>query len=179
MDEELNRCIREARNGSDEAFARLVRRFKDHVYRYAYGLLKDKSEAEDASQEAFMKCYSNLSRLENAYSFSSWLTRIVSNVCMDRLKKRRTDAANIDEMPDSLISSSNMALERNDDLKLALEEAMGKLSFEHRQIVLLHDVHGYRYEEISQLLSIPMGTVKSRLNAARLAMRHELRRSEA
>jgi RNA polymerase sigma factor (sigma-70 family) len=179
LDEELNRLIREARNGSKEAFAELVHRFKDHVYRYAYGLLKDRAEAEDASQEAFLKCYSNLSRLENAYSFSSWLTRIVSNVCMDRMKKRKWDNTNLEEMPESLLTSSIRAPRRNEELKIAIEEAMGNLSFDHRQVIMLHDVQGYRYEEISQLLSIPMGTVKSRLNAARLAMRQELGRSEA
>lgn len=179
MDEELNRLIREARDGSDEAFARLVHRFKDHVYRHAYGLLHDKSEAEDASQEAFLKCYSNLSRLENAYSFASWLTRIVSNACLDRLKKRKPDEANFDETPESLFATDIQTNRRDADLKFAIEEAMAELSFEHRQIMLLHDVHGYRYEEISRLLSIPTGTVKSRLNAARMAMRRELGRGEA
>lgn len=179
MDEELHRLIREARDGSDEAFAKLVRRFKDHVYRHAYGLLHDKSVAEDASQEAFLKCYSNLSRLENAYSFASWLTRIVSNACMDRLKKRKPAEANFDETPESLFASGIRASRRDAELKFAIEEAMAALSFEHRQILLLHDVQGYRYEEISKLLGIPTGTVKSRLNAARSAMRRELGRGEA
>ncbi|MBB6669308.1 RNA polymerase sigma factor [Cohnella nanjingensis] len=176
MDEELNRIISEAKQGSKDAFATLVHRFKNQVYRYAYGMLGDRMEAEDASQEVFIKCYYSLSRLENEFSFVSWLTRIVSNVCLDRLKKRQRENEVAQET-----AGEGEAQERHmsNDLKITIEEAMRQLTPEHREIMILHDVQGYRYEEIATQLGIPLGTVKSRLNAARLAFRIEMKRGEA
>ncbi|MDG0812691.1 sigma-70 family RNA polymerase sigma factor [Cohnella rhizosphaerae] len=89
MDEELHRLIRNAKQGDQEEFAALVRRFKDHVYRYAYGMLGDTMEAEDVAQEVFVKCYGSLSKLESEFAFVSWLNRIVFNLCADRLKKAK------------------------------------------------------------------------------------------
>lgn len=180
MDEELHHIIREAKQGSKAAFAELVRRFKDHVYRYAYGMLGDKMEAEDVSQEAFVKCYTSLSRLESEFSFASWLNRIVFNLCMDRLKKRqreKTSTASDTALAD-MEQSGAQERRRAEELKGTIEEAMGQISPDHRQIILLHDAQGYRYEEIARMLGIPVGTVKSRLNSARLALRHAMRRGE-
>lgn len=137
-------------------------------------------EAEDVSQEAFVKCYTSLSRLESEFSFASWLNRIVFNLCMDRLKKRsreRTVAASESSLAGIEQIGANER-HRSDQLKRTIEEAMGQLSPDHRQIILLHDAQGYRYEEIADMLEIPIGTVKSRLNAARLALRHVMRRGE-
>ena len=137
-------------------------------------------EAEDVSQEAFVRCYTSLSRLESEFSFASWLHRIVVNLCMDRLKKRsreRTVAAS----EKALAGIERIGAQEQDrarHLQKTIEEAMGQLSPDHRQIILLHDAQGYRYEEIADMLEIPVGTVKSRLNAARLALRHVMRRGE-
>ncbi|RUS46976.1 RNA polymerase sigma factor [Cohnella sp. AR92] len=180
MDEELNRIIREARRGSKDAFAILVHRFKDHVYRYAYGMIGDRMEAEDIAQEAFLKCFAALPRLENEFSFVSWLNRIVSNLCADRLRKRskeRLKAASVEAL-DAIEISSAQEQQRVRNLKMTIEEAMKQLSLDHRQIILLHDVQGFRYEEIARMLEIPVGTVKSRLNSARLALRLAMRRGE-
>ncbi|MFC5530277.1 RNA polymerase sigma factor [Cohnella yongneupensis] len=178
MDEELHRTIREAINGSKDAFATLVRRFKDHVYRYAYGMLGDPMEAEDASQEAFIKCYYALSRLENEFSFSSWLNRIISNVCVDRLKKRQKEFSSAKGTLGTFEYEDAQDRRRTEHLKITIEDAMTQLSPEHRQVIVLHDVQGYRYEEITELLGIPLGTVKSRLNAARLVLRIEMKKGE-
>lgn len=180
MDEELNRIIREAKRGSKDAFAILVHRFKDHVYRYAYGMVGDRMEAEDIAQEAFLKCFAALPRLENEFSFASWLNRIVSNLCADRLKKRgkeRLQTASSEALGDIEFSRAREQ-QRVQNLKSTIEEAMRQLSSDHRQIILLHDVQGFRYEEIARMLEIPVGTVKSRLNSARLALRLVMRRGE-
>ncbi|WP_123040183.1 sigma-70 family RNA polymerase sigma factor [Cohnella candidum] len=175
MDEELRRFVHAARTGSKEAFAELVRRFKGNVYRHAYGMLGSRSEAEDAAQEAFIKAYYSISRLDADFAFSSWMMRIVTNICLDRLKKRT------DEWPVAEESRLSAAAARDEmsDTRMAIQEAMRQLSPEHRQVLLLHDMQGYRYEEISELLDIPLGTVKSRLNAARLALRKEWKKGEA
>lgn len=175
----MNRIIREAKQGKQDAFAILVRRFKDRVYRYAYGMLGDRLEAEDVSQEAFLKCYASLPRLENEFSFASWLQRIVSNLCMDRLKRRNKEKTKPSQDPlGEMESREARERHRAQDLRWTIEEAMKQLSPDHRQIILLHDVQGFRYEEIAHMLEIPLGTVKSRLSAARLALRLVMRRGE-
>jgi RNA polymerase sigma factor (sigma-70 family) len=174
VDEELFRNIHRAKQGDREAFTNLVKRYKDQVFRHAVGMLGDKMEAEDVSQDAFVKAFYSLSNLENEYAFSSWMIRIVSNLCKDRLKQRRKIML-VGE--DSIIRAEQMGYDESHE-NLTIEEAMSRLTMEHREAILLHDVQGYRYEEISQMVGVPLGTVKSRLFAARLALRKELRRGE-
>jgi RNA polymerase sigma factor (sigma-70 family) len=174
VDEELQRYVHEARRGNKEAFTELIRRFKGNVYRHAYSMLGDRTEAEDVTQEAFIKAYYSLSRLEADYAFAAWIMRIVSNLCLDKLKKSSRDQT---------VSNENrlgtaMQREENTHLRLALEEAMQQLSPEQRQVIVLHDIQGYRYEEMASLMDIPLGTVKSRLNAARFVLRNELKRGD-
>jgi RNA polymerase sigma factor (sigma-70 family) len=173
VDEELHHFVGEARRGNKEAFTELIRRFKGNVYRHAYGMLSDQREAEDVAQEAFIKAYYSLSRLETDYAFAAWMMRIVSNLCLDRIKKQAKVQAASRHMLDS-----DSEYDDKTQLRVELEEAMQQLSPEHRQVILLHDVQGYRYEEIAALLEIPLGTVKSRLNAARLTLRNELKKGD-
>ncbi|MDP1511891.1 RNA polymerase sigma factor [Paenibacillus ottowii] len=173
MDQELFRLIGKAKSGETEAFALLVKQYKDRVFRFAFGMLSDRMEAEDVSQEAFIKAYYSLSNLENSYAFSSWLTRIVSNLCYDRIKKRKKE--NIVSSDQIEAGISTQGIERR-DLHLTIEEAMKTLSPEHREAILLRDVEGYTYDEIAGMLHIPLGTVKSRINAARLQLRKELKK---
>lgn len=81
MDQELYRLIGKAKSGEKDAFTLLIKRYKDSVLRYAFDMLSDRMEAEDVSQEAFIKAFYSIPRLDNSYAFSSWLTRIVSNLC--------------------------------------------------------------------------------------------------
>lgn len=173
MDQDLYRWIGEAKSGDKEAFAMLVKQYKDRVYRYAFGMLSDRMEAEDVSQEAFIKAFYSLSKLENRYAFSSWLTRIVSNICYDRIQRRKKEKIVSVELIDNSILNKGM---EQADLHMTIQEAMKALSPEHREAVLLRDVEGYSYEEIAAMLNIPLGTVKSRINAARLMLRKEMKR---
>ncbi|SEB46067.1 sigma-70 family RNA polymerase sigma factor [Paenibacillus sp. GP183] len=174
MDEELYRLIREAKQGEKKAFAELIKRYKGHIYRHAYGVLGNRMEAEDVAQEAFLKAYYSLSRLDNEYAFSAWIFRIVTNLCRDRLKKLGRERTLSTEL------LQQMATKRVEDnhLRLTIEEAMKQLTPDHREVILLHDVQGYRYDEMAEILTIPLGTVKSRLNAARLALRNEMKKGD-
>jgi RNA polymerase sigma factor (sigma-70 family) len=174
VDEELHRLIREAKRGNKEAFAELINRYKDRVYRHAYGMIGDRMEAEDITQEAFIKVYTSFFHLENEYAFSSWLTRIVSNLCVDRIKKRGKENVLTKK---SMEQATDLGSE-DKYLRLGIEESMKQLSMEHREVILLHDVQGYKYEEIAQIVGIPIGTVKSRLNVGRLALRKEMRKGD-
>lgn len=173
MDQELYRLIGKAKDGDKDAFALLIKRYKDIVFRYAFGMLSDRMKAEDVAQEAFIKIFYSLSRLDNLYAFSSWLTRIVSNLCYDRIQKRKKDYTVPTERIETNISNNGM--ERT-DLHMTIEEALKTLSPEHREAVILRDVEGYTYDEIARMLNIPLGTVKSRINAARLMLRKELKK---
>ncbi|MBW7452731.1 sigma-70 family RNA polymerase sigma factor [Paenibacillus sepulcri] len=170
MDEELYQIIHRAKRGDREAFADLVKRYKGHVYRFAVGMLRDRMDAEDVSQETFVKAFYSLSSLDNEYAFSSWIIRIVSNLCKDRLKKRGNEQRFRDEPDESVIDRRST----DPSETWSLEDALSRLSVDHREVLLLHDVQGYRYEEIADMVEVPLGTVKSRLFAARMALRKEL-----
>jgi len=167
VDAKLSRIIDQARRGNQEAFAELVIRYKGHVFRHAFGMLGDRGEAEDAAQEIFTKAYFALGKLEDVHAFSSWLMRIASNYCKDKLK-RRTRSIETKEVLDVTIPDDSAG---DLHLKLSLQEALARLSADHKEILLLHDVQGFRYEEIAELTGIPMGTVKSRLFSARMSLR--------
>ncbi|WNR45307.1 RNA polymerase sigma factor [Paenibacillus roseipurpureus] len=138
MDQELYDLIAKAKSGDKEAFTLLVKRYKDIVFRYSYGMLEDRMEAEDVSQEAFVKAFYSLSKLDNSYAFASWLKRIVSNLCYDRIHKQKKTNSVSGELIETRISNNDM--ERR-DLQMTIEEAMGKLSPEHREAIILISFH--------------------------------------
>jgi RNA polymerase sigma factor (sigma-70 family) len=174
VDEELFHHIHRAKQGDRDAFTNLVERYKDQVFRHAVGMLGDTMEAEDISQEAFIKAFYSISNLDHEYAFTSWMIRIVSNLCKDRLKQRGKIVYAGDE---SIITAEQMGYVESHE-NLTIEEAMNCLTMEQKEVVLLHDVQGFRYEEISEMVGVPLGTVKSRLFTARLALRKELRRGD-
>ncbi|ULO09827.1 RNA polymerase sigma factor [Paenibacillus sp. 19GGS1-52] len=169
-DEELYHIIQQAKQGNREAFSELVKRYKGPVYRYALGMLSERMDAEDISQEAFVKAFHSISNLENEYAFSAWLLRIVANLCKDRLKKRAKEQS-FNTEPNDMIEDQRLS----DPLEtVSVQACMSRLSIDHREVIVLHDVQGYRYEEIAEMVEVPLGTVKSRLFAARMALRKEL-----
>lgn len=173
MDQELYSLIRKAKTGNQDAFALLVERYNANLFRYAYGMLLDRMEAEDVTQEAFIKAFYSLPKLDNIYAFSSWLSRIVSHLCYDRIARRKKEAIAAGELIET--HGSNSVMEQT-HLQISIEEAMNRLSPEHREAIVLRDVQGYSYDEIAGMLHIPLGTVKSRINAARLLLRKEMNR---
>ncbi|WP_449603388.1 RNA polymerase sigma factor [Paenibacillus sp. Marseille-Q9583] len=173
VNDELYQMIHKAKGGNQEAFTELVQRYKGQVYRFAVGMLSNRMDAEDVAQEAFVKAFYSLSRLDNEYAFSSWMITIVSNLCKDRLKKRAQEQAFIE--PNERIADPGLS----DPIeKLSVEEGLGRLSVDHREVILLHDVQGYHYEEIAEMVQVPIGTVKSRLFSARMALRKELAKED-
>ncbi|HET7657479.1 MAG TPA: RNA polymerase sigma factor [Bacillales bacterium] len=170
MDEELFQFIYKAKRGDRQAFAELVEKYKGAVFRHAYAMVNDRMEAEDIAQEAFTKAFYSLPKLGNEYAFSSWLTRIVSNLCYDHLKKwKNKKTVDVEDYP----FEANSSMEQT-DLKLSISEAMQKLSEEHRAVIILRDIQGFSYDEMAEILNIPLGTVKSRINNARKELKRRL-----
>ncbi|SEL30022.1 RNA polymerase, sigma-24 subunit, RpoE [Stigmatella aurantiaca] len=174
--------VKRVRNGDQRAFKLLVERYQRKVYAVALGMLKDKEEAMDVSQEAFVKVYKYLDHFKGDSSFYTWLYRITVNICIDLIRKRAGaggEPVEFDETQSLDLSQANIgalgsrlgtnpqksALRR--ELADKIQEALATVPEKHRAILLLREIEGMSYEELSRTLDIPKGTVMSRLFHAR------------
>jgi RNA polymerase sigma-70 factor (ECF subfamily) len=174
--------VKRVRNGDQRAFKLLVERYQRKVYAVALGMLKDKEEAMDVSQEAFVKVYKYLDHFKGDASFYTWLYRITANICIDVIRKRAGSGgehAEFDETMPMDVSEANIgalgsrlgtnpqksALRR--ELAEKIQEALAAVPEKHRAILLLREIEGMSYEDLSRTLDIPKGTVMSRLFHAR------------
>ncbi|MGH7150893.1 MAG: sigma-70 family RNA polymerase sigma factor [Planctomycetota bacterium] len=170
--------IRQARNGSQNAFRDLVLRHQDRIFRLAHRFTKDAQEAEDISQETFLKAYRRLHTFRFSSSFYTWLYRIGLNTANDFLEKRARAPFSLSEDPEAHASSGNRGREESPEraaLRLELREVtrrvLGALPEKHRSILLLREYEGLGYDEIAAVLDCPLGTVESRLFRARARFR--------
>jgi RNA polymerase sigma-70 factor, ECF subfamily len=174
--------VKRVRGGDQRAFKLLVERYQRKVYAVALGMLKNREDAMDVSQEAFVKVYKYLDHFKGDSSFYTWLYRITVNVCIDVLRKRAGsggEAVEYDESVPMDLSEANIgalgtrlgtnpqksALRR--ELAEKIQEALAQVPEKHRAILLLREVEGMSYEDLSRTLEIPKGTVMSRLFHAR------------
>lgn len=175
--------IADALKGDLEAFNRLVLAYQDLAFNVAYRMLADEDLAEDAVQNAFISAYKNL-RTYRGGSFKSWVLRMVTNGCYDELrrqKRRPTISLEPVSPEDGEEMESAQWLRSSDpqpedvfdqaELEHALQHCLENLPIEFRAVVVLVDVQGMDYEEVSQSVHSPLGTVKSRLARARLKLR--------
>jgi RNA polymerase sigma-70 factor (ECF subfamily) len=161
-----------ARAGDRQAFAELVRRHQDAVYRHLRRLVGTRDEALDLTQDAFVRAWQALPQWVPEARFRTWLFRIASNAALDALRRRRVVGFEpIDETVQT--ASDEPDPEKRLELKqrvAALEASLATLSAEHREILLLREVENMSYEEIGAVLALSGGTVKSRLARARAAL---------
>ncbi len=164
----------------------IVHRYARHVYNIAYRMTGNDADARDLSQEAFLRVYRALRRVEPDAPLENWLYRIVSNLYIDLLRKRpRARVESLDapvetprgelvrELPDA--GSNPEAILERTHFDGAIQRALSLLSEELRMVVVLSDVEGFAYEEIATILRVPLGTVKSRLHRARQILQQRLR----
>jgi RNA polymerase sigma-70 factor, ECF subfamily len=175
--------IRQAQTGDRAAFDRLVEHAYPLVFNTAYRILMDYDSASDATQTAFVRAYRSLHTFQGTSTFTTWLYRIVTNVCLDMMRKQKRQAQSLTlesedegqperEIPDERHHPERLAIES--ELQRTVHEALARLRPEHRLVLTLFDLSGFSYEEIAGILNMPLGTVKSRLNRARHALREEL-----
>ncbi|MBI1801221.1 MAG: sigma-70 family RNA polymerase sigma factor [Chloroflexi bacterium] len=173
--------IQSARRGDLHAFNRLVESYQDMAYHTAYRILNDPEAAADATQEAFISAYRHLNEFRDG-SFKAWLLRIVTNACYDILRARqRHPSESIDDLlgadeerePPDFIDHREGPEERavRAELNRFLQEGIAALPDDQRVVLVLADVQGLSYEEIASATRTNLGTVKSRLNRARLRLR--------
>jgi RNA polymerase sigma-70 factor (ECF subfamily) len=161
-----------ARAGDSAAFAVLVRRHQDAVYRFVLRMVGTRDEALDLTQDAFVRAWQALPQWQPEAQFRTWLFRIASNAALDALRRRRV--VEFEPLNDAFEAAADEPdPEKRLELKrrvAALEASLAKLSAEHREILLLREVENMTYEEIGAVLGLSEGTVKSRLARARAAL---------
>jgi RNA polymerase sigma-70 factor, ECF subfamily len=183
MDEQ--ELIQAAVQGDIEAFNQLVMKYQDMVYNQARWLMKEQEAAQDMSQDAFIRAFQSLKSYRGG-SFRSWLSRIVTNLCLDELRriKRRptiplipTDADGEEMESPSWIADTHMSVEETVEsiqLDSALRDLVEELPIEYRTALVMVDILEFDYAEAAQSMGIPIGTLKSRLVRARLRLRNKL-----
>jgi RNA polymerase sigma-70 factor (ECF subfamily) len=159
--------------GQSEAFGTLVERYDRAVYHLTLRTLRNPEEAKDATQEAFFKAFRSLHTFRPTAKFSTWIFAIAYHNCCDRLarRKRYTDAE-IPDYADQAPGPENVALER--DEAQALRAAIDGLPEKYRTVITLYHLQGQQYEEIAEVLNLPLGTVKTHLFRAKELLRTRL-----
>jgi RNA polymerase sigma-70 factor, ECF subfamily len=167
------------RAGDRRAFEDLVRVQQHRVYGLALRMLGNSAEAQDVAQEVFLRAHRGLAAFRGAARLSTWLYTIASRLCLSRLAgSERRFASHGEEPLDRLVDARpgpDEALERG-ELEEALHRAIAELPEERRLVVVLRDIEGLAYEEIAEILELPVGTVRSRLHRARLDLKEKLER---
>lgn len=171
--------IARARRGDADAFEQLVVAYRDQVFRLALRMCGNEADADEVAQEAFLSAWKALPNFRGDSRFSTWLYQLTSHAAIDlmRREKRQIAAEDIAEVsaPDPGPSPQQQA-ERS-ETRQAVRDAMGQLSPEYRQIVVLRFLQELSYEEIGAVLKLPPGTVKSRLNRAKAQLKDILSKS--
>ncbi len=177
--EDLVRLCQQTLPDDTRAFEAIVGRYKKRVFSTAYRLLDSRDEAEDYSQEVFLKIYRNIKNLSEPATFEAWLHRITVNACLDAIEKRkRTPAVKIyldadDETQGFAISakSDTAKIYEDKEIRNCLEKALAKLEPKGRSAIILRDVEEMSYEEIAESLKVGLSAVKMRIHRARLSVR--------
>jgi RNA polymerase sigma-70 factor (ECF subfamily) len=184
---DLNReqLIRKAAKGSAEAFEALILSCHSKAYAVAFRYMKNEADASDVLQEAYIKLYTKLKTFSYKSSFDTWFIRIVINCCYDALRQQKTERNKRDQSEDGKNQAETLPGSRpeespeeailKDERRLMLAQAMVSLSAEHRDVLILREYQQYSYEEIARILELSEGTVKSRINRAKLKLREILK----
>ena len=182
MSDDDRRLIAECLGGRRDAFGELVSRYQARLYNAAVRLVDQPEDAADVVQDAFLNAYQSLRSFKGESEFFTWLYRIAFNTAIS-LKRRKRATVSLDgtgpetgHEPDdpSEYVRPGAALERTEE-ETQLQEALNRLSHEHREVLVLKDIEGMKYEEIAVILGVPVGTIRSRLHRARLELRDLLR----
>jgi RNA polymerase sigma-70 factor (ECF subfamily) len=165
--------LRRAQTGDPQAFGALVERYQRRVVGVAFAVVHNQDDAIELAQETFVRAFENISKFESRSSFSTWLYRIAANLAIDfrRREGRHTilrgeDAENEIQRLPSTRGDSFVEVSRG-ELSERISGALKELTPEHRAVILLREVEGLSYDEISEVLQVPRGTVMSRLHYAR------------
>ncbi|MBS1240897.1 MAG: polymerase sigma factor, sigma-70 family [Gemmatimonadetes bacterium] len=178
-----------ARDGQEAAYRELIRRYERPVFSLIYRMVRDRETAEDLAQETFIKVLNAIASYRPEFKFSSWVFKIANNTAIDHLRRRELDTLSLEGSPHAATPDAVEAttLQVSDGSETPLDEvearelgaeievAINQLRPEYRSCILLRHVEGRAYEEIAEMLDLPLGTVKTYIHRAR----HELREALA
>ena len=177
-----------AARGQEAAFRELLTRYERPVFSLVYRMVRDRTLAEDLAQEAFIRAFNAIGSYKTSYKFSNWILKIANNHTIDYLRKRKLDTVSIDGSPHASTSEeaqqSRIVIEASGEtpaeyvehreLGSQIESAIGELREEYRTVIVLRHVEGYAYDEIADIMDLPLGTVKTYLHRARGELRKSL-----
>jgi RNA polymerase sigma-70 factor, ECF subfamily len=177
-----------ARAGREAAYRELIRRYERPIFALLFRMVRDRELAEDLSQETFVKALNAIESYRPEFKFSSWIFKIANNAAIDHLRRRELDTLSLDgsphaETPEAMQATALQIGARQEspldavearELGGAIESAIGKLRPEYRSCILLRHVEGRAYEEIAEMLDLPLGTVKTYIHRARNELRQAL-----
>ncbi len=177
-----------AAKGEEPAFRELLARYERPVFSLVFRMVRDRTLAEDLAQEAFIRAFNAIDSYKTSYKFSNWIFKIANNHTIDYLRKRKLDTVSIDGSPHATtadeIGRSRLVIEsgsenpheyvEHKELGSQIERAIGELREEYRTVIQLRHVEGYAYDEIADIMDIPLGTVKTYLHRARAELREKL-----
>ena len=182
--------IEKSKQGDVEAFEQLITSYQKKIVNLSYRMLGNMSDAEDAAQDIFIRVFRSISGFNEQSTFSTWIYRIATNVCLDMLrKKKRQNEKNTisihrgeenDEYELQIEDNQPSPYERaqKNAAMQALEKALNQLGDEQKMVIILRDINGLSYEEIAEITNCTLGTVKSRINRSRLTLRKLLEKDK-
>ncbi|ASK61570.1 RNA polymerase sigma factor SigW [Virgibacillus phasianinus] len=185
MDLMIKEKIKQVKKGDQSAFEDVVTFYQHKIYQHCYRMLGNAHEAEDIAQEAFIRAYTNIDSYDINRKFSTWLYRIATNLTIDRIRKRKpdyyldaevkgTDGLNMYSQLESDTILPEAEVE-NLELKSYIHHEISELPPKYRSIIILRYLEEFSLQEISDILDIPLGTVKTRIHRGREALRKKLR----
>ncbi|WP_409291016.1 RNA polymerase sigma factor SigW [Peribacillus sp. SCS-37] len=177
--------INQVLNGDQNAYSTIVEEYKDKVFYLCYRMVGNRHEAEDLAQEAFVKAYIHLKSFNMNLKFSTWIYRIATNLCIDRIRKKKPDyyldaeIAGTDglDMYSQLASDADSPEKEAESMEMqeAVQKEILKLPEKYRSVIILKYMEDLSLKEISDALDLPVGTVKTRIHRGREALRLQLR----
>ncbi len=179
-DEEL---VEKVKKGDADVYEKIIQKYQSKVFGLIYNMTKNQNEIEDLAQEVFIKIYKNLGKFKGESSLYTWIYKITVNLCLDEMKKRKNviyldEKIEVDdgevnrELPSEDKSQEELYEEK--ELQEKLHNCINKLPEKQRVMIVLRDIKGFSYEEISKITDVKLGTVKSQINRARLKLKELL-----
>ena len=171
--------IRRCQNGDRDAFEELLSGYEQLIYNLTFRYFGNHHDASDLGQEAMVRVYHKIGEFNGRAAFKTWLYRVVTNLCLDELRRRKRQTCSLEELkekgmePAAVFRGPEEEAEHSEQARL-IQEVLLNLSLEHRTIIILKDIEGLDYNEIARILGCSVGTVKSRLSRAREAFRKQL-----
>ena len=184
MDALVNKRIKQVLKGDQNAFSDIVNLYQNRLYQVCYRMLGNKHEAEDIAQEAFVRAYTNLHTFDQKRKFSTWLYRIATNLCIDRIRKKKPDyyldaeVAGTDglDMYSQIAADDQLPEEQLEQMELQdrIQYEISRLPDKYRSAIVLKYMEELSLQEISEILDLPLGKVKTRIHRGREALRKQL-----